>query len=358
MCWALTSVRLALVLSKGALECRPPAIRPTCTCLDVGEGLEGVAAQLQEVGRLDHVHGLADQPLRLLQPSVVGRSHGRHIAPLALGGDVVRGARLLGQCDGGLHLVASAKEIESLGLHRRQRRQDARFANLAEDGNARGKLAFGGLEILGEEFDPSPGEGETPSPHDQSTLLEVVPRFPEVAASLVEAPLHREERGQDREACVAARISIGRRQSQAALHCLRDRHGSVSQRIPDLKDRERPQPRILAGFHEIQRMLQLRQVVHPAAPAEVDGCPSMRGRDLTPLVATPLGQLIQLIRQHQDLILVDRWIGEHGYLEAGDLGAEVELLVTGTRRRGSAHRQTRATPAPCRPSPCARWQRV
>ena len=64
----------------------------------------------------------------------------------------------LGECDGGLHLVASAKEIERLGLHRRQRRQDPRFADIAEDGDSCGKLAFGGLEIPGKELDPSTGQ--------------------------------------------------------------------------------------------------------------------------------------------------------------------------------------------------------
>ena len=207
--------------------------------------------------------GFADQPLGLLQPSVVRRSHGRNKAPLALGGDVVRGARLLGQCDGAFHLVASAKEIESLGLHRRKRRQDPRFANIAEDGDAFGKLSFRGLEILGEELDPSPGEGETPSPDDQSTLLEVVPGFLEVAARLVETPLHREERGHGcREAWSGpSHPSVDARAGR--VDGLRDRHGSVPQRISDLKDRKGPQARILAGFHEVQRMFQL-------AP----GCPS------------------------------------------------------------------------------------
>ncbi len=206
---------------------------------------------------------LADQPLGLIQTSVVGRSHGRDVAPLALGGDVVRGARLLGQCYRGLHLVASAEEIERLGLHGRQRRQDPRFANIAEDGNAQRQARVRRPRISSARNSTHPQErARPPRLTTQSTLLEVVARFPEEAARLVEAPLHRDERGLDWEAW-SGRTSVGRRQSQAALHGLRDRHGTVSQRIPDLKDRKGPQPRILARLHEIQRMFQLRA-----------GCPS------------------------------------------------------------------------------------
>ena len=196
-------------------------------------------------------------------------------SPGDLGRDVVRGAVLLGESDGGLSLLRPAQLDEDTRSHRRQGRKHAGLAERLKDGDTVRERSIRGLEVAGESLQPATVQCNGPDQPQEAAVLKIRPRGAESRARLLELAKHREERRREYQ---EVRVPALPREGFDAVYGFDRGHRSVAQGIAHVRADSGPESRIVIWPEKSPCAFDGRQVIHPSAMTQMN----LRSRHLGP----------------------------------------------------------------------------